>query len=361
MNIELEKYIGFIDAWMIQVFLIILFFATANFIQKRALQKLHTQFIKTARPWDDAIVEALKRPLTALLWVIGISMAMDIISAETQAAIFDYVDPLRRIGIIFCLIWFAIRLVYGVENSYIEIKKVSESTDLTSIHAIGKLIRLALIITGGLIMLQTLGISVSGVLAFGGIGGIAVGFAAKDLLANFFGGLMIYLDRPFEVGNWIRSPDKDIEGVVEDIGWRLTRIRTFQRRPLYVPNAVFANIVVENPSRMSHRRIKETIGIRYDDISGLPNIVQAVKDMLNTHQDIDHDQVIIVNFDNFGASSLDFFIYAYTKTTDWVKYHEVKQDVLLKVSEIVESHHAEIAFPTTTLHVANELLVADRS
>ena len=90
--------------------------------------------------------------------------------------------------------------------------------------------------------MQTLGFSVSGVMAFGGIGGIAIGFAAKDLLANFFGALTIYLDRPFSEGDWIRSPDREIEGIVENIGWRLTVIRSFDKRPIYVPNSVFASI-----------------------------------------------------------------------------------------------------------------------
>ena len=107
-----------------------------------------------------------------------------------------------------------------------------------------------------------------------------MGFAAKDLLANFFGGMMIYMDRPFSVGEWIRSPDKEIEGTVEDIGWRLTRIRTFDKRPLYIPNSVFANISVENPSRMTSRRIYETVGIRYDDIDKMDLIVAQVKGML---------------------------------------------------------------------------------
>ena len=135
-----------------------------------------------------------------------------------------------------------------------------------------------------LTVMQLFDYSVSGLLAFGGIGGIAVGFAAKDLLANFFGGLMIYLDRPFSVGDWIRSPDKEIEGTVEDIGWRLTRIRTFDKRPLYIPNSIFASISVENPSRMSNRRIYEKIGIRYDDMSKMNTIVTEVKLMLQKHE-----------------------------------------------------------------------------
>ena len=162
-----------------------------------------------------------------------------------------------------------------------------------------------------MVALQSFGYSISGVLAFGGIGGIAVGFAARDLLANFFGGMMIYMDRPFNVGDWVRSPDKEIEGTVEKIGWRLTTIRTFDKRPLYVPNSIFNNISVENPSRMSNRRIKETIGIRYDDLSKMEKIISDVKKMLKQHTDIDTTKTLIVNFNEFAPSSLDFFIYTY--------------------------------------------------
>lgn len=168
----------------------------------------------------------------------------------------------------------------------------------------GKLLKAATFITAALVLLQTLGFSVSGVLAFGGIGGIAIGFAARDLLANFFGAIMIYLDRPFSVGDWIRSPDRNIEGTVEDIGWRLTRIRTFDQRPLYVPNAIFANISVENPSRMYNRRINETIGLRYEDIAKVPVIIERVRQYLIDHQDIETEsRTLIVNFNTYGPST----------------------------------------------------------
>ena len=209
-------------------------------------------------------------------------------------------------------------------------------------------------ITGTLLVLQAFGVSVSGVLAFGGIGGIAIGFAARDLLANFFGALMIFLDRPFSVGDWVRSPDRDIEGTVEDIGWRLTRIRTFDKRPLYLPNSIFSSLAVENPSRMYNRRIYETIGLRYDDIGSMEVIVQAVRELLEASDEIDQKQILMVNFVTFGPSSVDFFIYTFTKTVDWQTYHGVKQRILLNVAKIIESHGAEIAFPTQTLHVVPE-------
>jgi len=227
-----------------------------------------------------------------------------------------------------------------------------ESSDRATISAVARLSRIVLWVIAGIMILQSLGVSVSGLLAFGGVGGIAVGFAARDLLANFLGGLSIFLDRPFAVGDWIRSPDRELEGTVEDVGWRVTRIRTFDQRPLYVPNSVFSTVAIENPSRMLNRRIYETVGIRYDDAGAMGDIVAEVKTMLADHQDIDKGKTLMVNFVSLGASSLDFFIYCFTHTTDWATYHGVKQDVLLKVMEIIERHHAEIAFPTRTVLLA---------
>ncbi len=197
--------------------------------------------------------------------------------------------------------------------------------------------------------MQSFGLSLSGLLTFGGVGGLIVGLAAKDLLANFFGGLMIYFDRPFKVGDWIRSPDRQIEGTVERIGWRMTIVRTFDKRPLYVPNSVFSSIVVENPSRMLNRRIYENIGIRYEDSAHVANVVSGIKSMLEKHPDIDTNQTLIVNFNQFGPSTLDIMIYTFTKTVNWIRFHEVKQDVMLKVLDVVHENGADIAFPTQTI------------
>jgi MscS family membrane protein len=227
--------------------------------------------------------------------------------------------------------------------------------DPTTLHALAKLLRLSVVISAALIALPTLGIEITALLAFGGVGGIAVGFAAQDLLSNFFGGMMIYLDRPFAIGDWIRSPDREIEGTVEHIGWRLTVVRTFDKRPLYIPNSVFNKLALENPSRMRNRRIKETIGIRYGDADKMAVIVRDVKDMLQKHEEIDTSQTLIVNFNEYGASSLNFFIYTFTKTTNWIEFHRIKEDVMLKIIEIVHGHGADFAFPTMTLDGLDKL------
>jgi MscS family membrane protein len=346
--------LGFEDAAAqsaIEIFAVVLLTALASFVSKRVFTHIEHHFEKTENLWDDALLHAARRPASLAIWIIGLSMAAYTANRYADIAAFDLVEPLQRIGVIFCLTWFVVGFIAHTENLLVDPERVREPMDQTTVHALGKLLRASIIITAVLVALQTLGFSISGVLAFGGIGGIAVGFAAKDLLANFFGGLMIYLDRPFVVGDWIRSPDQEIEGTVEKIGWRLTTIRTFDKRPLYVPNQVFANISVQNPSRMSHRRIYEKVGIRYDDAKQLETVVSKVKTMLQNHPDLDTEQTLIVNFDAFGASSLDFFIYTFTKTTNWIEYHTVKQKVLVEIIKIIEGEGAEFAFPTSTVHL----------
>lgn len=354
--VELQNYFTN-NSWMAQVFVVVFITLLISFLQKRILGKLLIKLQNTRIYWDDALVDAARRPLTLLIWIIGLCFAAEVVSNESGAVIFGAIDPIRDVGVIFTFAWFLVRFIQRTERNIVLKKEAKgEEVDRTTTDAIAKLLRISVVITAFLVMLQTLGYSISGVLAFGGIGGIAIGFAAKDLLANFFGGLMIYLDRPFDVGDWVRSPDREIEGTIENIGWRLTRIRTFDKRPLYVPNSIFANIAVENPSRMTNRRIKETIGIRYDDVSKMETIINDVKKMLQAHEDIDTRQTLIVNFNEFTSSSLDFFIYTFTKTTNWIRFHEVKQDVLLKVIRIVESHGAECAFPTSTIHIPNGIV-----
>jgi len=340
------------NTWILHVFGIVLATVLINFLLRRILNRLQLNAEKTVNLWDDAVVAATKKPLLLFVWVIGISVAAEILEAvtETSGEIFEYTGLARRIAVIGLLMMFLVRLISNIEHNLINKNALKDvNADEVTVKVMGRLLRIAVLITGTLVALQTLGISISGVLAFGGIGGIAVGFAAKDLLANFFGGLMVYLDRPFSIGDWVRSPDREIEGTVEDIGWRLTKIRTFDKRPLYIPNSLFTTITLENPSRMTNRRIYETIGLRYCDADKMRAIIDAVKSMLLEHDEIDTNQTLIVNFNAMAASSLEFFVYTFTKTTNWVHFHSVKQDVLLKIIDIIHAHGADIAFPTRTL------------
>ena len=340
--------------WLTQVFLVVFATVTTNFLLMRAIDVAERLVAKSESLWDDALLEAARIPVRLFIWTIGISVAIDILDNVTATELFSYLPQARSIAYIVIFSMFLTRFITFAEHNIVDPERLAKPMDQTTARAIAKLLRVSVMITALLIILQELGYSVSGVLAFGGIGGIAIGFAAKDLLANFFGGMMIYLDKPFVVGDWVRSPDRSIEGTVEDIGWRLTRIRTFDKRPLYITNSMFASIVVENPSRMSNRRIFENLGIRYDDGAKMKVICDDVREMIRQHPEIDTDQTIIVHFNRYGDSHLEFMVYCFTRTTEWVKYHAIKEDVMLKIMAIVEGHGAEFAFPTRTLHLALE-------
>jgi len=341
--------------WMAEVFLIVLVALTLGSVINKIIDHIEVGAAKTKTVWDDALIEAMRKPLVWLVWILGVNFAAIIASRVTLNEWEAVLENLNRVAVVFLSTLFLLDFIKRAEINFLNPHFRQPPADETTAKAVGKLLRMTVIISAVLITLQVFDYSISGLLAFGGVGGIAIGFAAKDLLANFFGGMMIYFDRPFKVGDWIRSPDREIEGTVEDIGWRVTRIRTFDKRPLYVPNSVFMSISIENPSRMTNRRIYETVGIRYDDISVMDKVVADVKAMLKEHHEIDTKQTLIVNFNAFSASSVDFFVYTFTKTCNWVHFHEVKQDVLLKISEIVAQNDAEMAFPTSTLHVPDAL------
>lgn len=351
------------NGWMIQIFILVLstllLHALSSFILKRLILKAE----KTKTFLDETFLLSLNKPLGCLIWLLGLCFAAEVAgSLENSPVIFSYVPSLRKLGILVIVSWFLIRFIKKLENNYLDYAQRNQKTvDKTLIHALSQLVTIAILITALLIGMQMFGVPISGLLAFGGIGGAGVAFASKDLLANFFGGIIIYLDRPFKVGDWIRSPDKNIEGIVEYIGWRLTRIRTFDKRPLYVPNGVFLTISVENPSRMTNRRIKTLIGLRYDDAAKVAKISQEIKTMLQQHPDIDTKQLLLVNLTEFAASSLNVLVYTFTKTTNWARFQEVQQDVFLKIIEIVEANEAECAFPTSTIHMPTPIMMNQQS
>ena len=351
--------------WGVELFAVVMLTFIGRYLAMRALKVLGEQFEKTTNVWDDALFKASQGPLSWFILILGLIWAVQISDGYLDMVLFSpaNLDIIRQLTFIVLTMVFLVRFITLAETRILhDLKSQTEDgegrLDPTTLHALAKLTRLSVFISAVLVALPTLGIEITALLAFGGVGGIAVGFAAQDLLSNFFGGLMIYLDRPFAIGDWIRSPDREIEGTVESIGWRLTVVRTFDKRPLYVPNSVFAKLALENPSRMTNRRIYETIGIRYKDASKMDQIVQDVNAMLQGHEEIDQDQTLIVNFNGYGRSSLDFFVYTFTKTTNWVKFHAIKQDVMLRIIRIVHEHQADFAFPTTTVDGIDQLVPA---
>lgn len=340
--------------WVIQIFFIILATAFFHTVSKRILKHLTCKAERTRIIYDEAFLKAIQGPGAFLIWLLGLCVAANrLTTLNVEIRLFEFLPQIKNLGIIFALTLGVMSFIKNVEVLFLsKALKEEKEIDKTLVNAVTQLLRTSVIITALLTIMQVLGLPISGLLAFGGIGGAGVAFASKDLLANFFGSLVIYLDRPFKIGDWIRSPDKNIEGTVEYIGWRVTRILTFDKRPLYVPNGSFLTISVENPSRMTNRRIKTNLGIRYEDADKVDAITNAIRSMLMKHPEIDQNQTMIVNFSEFGPSSLNILVYTFTKTTNWIKFQTVQHDVFLKILSIISDNKAQCAFPTQTLHIA---------
>ena len=235
--------------------------------------KKHSSSTKTQI--DDHLISAISAPLKLLIWYGWLYFSLLELTSEIPplSQIVSYIV----IAPVFILTWGILRLISNTETYMLE---KEGSVDKDSVRLFTRLIKILFVFAIILGVAQFYGYAVSSILTLGGVGGIVVGFAAKDMLANIFGGLMIQMDKPFSTGDWIRTTDKSIEGVVEKIGWRMTRIRTFNKNPVYVPNGIFATIPIETPSRMTNRQIYEVIGIRYDDIAQMESIIEKVQALL---------------------------------------------------------------------------------
>jgi len=346
--------------WWILMLIIIGLIPLLHFTIHKVYKFFYYKLEITPLLWDAPLLNALVSPAKVFVWVLGITLLIQLF-----AALIGYTNiiapshSIRNLSFAIIVVWFVLRFIKNMENDYTQPnhRKHTRKYDKTTVHAVCQISRILTVLIALLIYLQTIDINISAVLAFGGAGGLIAGLAAKDLLSNFFGGLMIYLDRPFSVGDWIRSPDRDIEGYVEYIGWRLTRIRTPSKRPLYVPNGLFSTISVENPSRMSNRQIKTHIGIRYDDAEKISTIQQEIEKMIREDEDIDLRKSVIVRFDQFSPSALELLIHCFTKTTKRADYMLTQQRIFLKAIAIIEKLGAKCAFPTSTLHIQDILAI----
>ena len=303
----------------------------------------------------SSLLKSATSPNSMIIYIMAITVSLGLLNSHLEIQLIQKFKDLRGIAILITLGYFMSSFIKKVRVGKLEeLEQDPSKGDKTTIQVVSNVTNVLVLIIVGMMILQEFGLSVSGLMAFGGIGGLVVGLSAKEFLADFFGGIVLIADKPFKVGDWIRSPDRNIEGTVEEIGMRRICIRTFDKRPLYIPNSILSTISIENPSRMTNRRIHETIGIRYDDADKMSSITRKVKEMLESHSGLDTSQTLMVNFNSFGDSSLDFFIYCFTKTTDWTTYHGVKHNVLLNIYEIIREEGADIAFPTSVVNLQTE-------
>lgn len=345
---------------VINVFVIILAVLIINRIVQRVLRGIIKREDPAVAVWRHALLSALAPPLRATIWLVGLTIAANLLrdtDAEKPTMLSTLFPPARNVLAILVVAWFCLRVVGRVqENLHARADAKGEPLDPTASDAIDKLVKASIVITAALVTMQSLGFSITSLLAFGGAAGIAVGFAAQSLVANLLGGLTVFATRIFKIGEYIIIPGTELMGGVEHIGWRATRVIGFDRKPFFVPNSTFNTTTVINHSRMTNRRIQEHVHLRYRDVDKVAAIVSDANRMLAEHPAIEHD-FFIFRFDSYGDFALKLFVYAFTVSTDYSDYMETKEDILLKVADIIHQHGGELAIPVSTVHIPEGLQI----
>jgi MscS family membrane protein len=316
-------------------------------LAKIVLKNLKFLTSKTKTSLDDKLLHIIEPPLQLAILIIGFYLAERWIDIDGFKSI---AKSLEKTFITFTIFWVLYRCVN--EFSYIFTKFSSKfgkelSDDVANF--VIKFLKVIILVIGGMTILEGWGINVGAFVASLGLIGMAFALAAKDTAANLFGSLVIFTDKPFLKGDWILTPE--VEGTIESIGIRSTRVRTFAQALVSVPNAIIANSAITNWSRMGKRRIKMRLGLTYSThVNELEKVLVDIREMLKNHHEV-HPDVIMVYFDEFQDSSLSLFCYFFTKTTVWEEYLRVREDINLKIMKIVEDNGCSFAFPSQSIYI----------
>lgn len=288
---------------------------------------------------QNVFVDSVAYPFYFFIWWLFFVFVLNQISALESYTIY-----LLELGVISFLVSSTYRFIGGVENRFTSGKYLFAHVDLTSVRAVSRLMRVILTLFAILLLLPVFHIPISGVLAFGGAAGVGISFAAKDLLSNFFGGFTVMVDRPFGLGDKIRALDQNFEGYVEHIGWRSTRLRTEEKRPLFVPNSNFLTISIENVSKITSKKIERNFYIDSKKMKNVREAIEALLHRLKSHASIDQKELVSVHLNNLTQVGPQVQIICFTKKMEQSDYQEVIQEVLLLAIEIFEKNQVGILF-----------------
>jgi MscS family membrane protein len=314
-----------------------------NFILTAGLKRVRPRNI-----WDKSLVQAVIMPANIALLLVYINYLLKLLEIYVaQQVVLDVINYIAHygisIGFIIVTAWFLLRFVNDLEKNYFSVENKNSTLDMASSYILGKVIKSIIVIIAIIAILHAFDYNITTLLTVGGAGSVIIGFAAKDLLANFFGGLMVYLERPFKVGDIVKIASPALEGVVEKIGWRSTRIRNNDKRPVYIPNNLWVNNPVENISRMINSKIKEYISLRIEDLDKVTEIIKDIEQVLSNHPGIDQSQDVVVKLSGIGPGSLEIMINAFSKDTKFKNFMNTKQDIFFLTVKIVQKHHADFA------------------
>jgi len=344
-----EEILG-VSLWQfVAAFVLLLTGLAAKKVSDHVFAKVVTRLVRKTRfRIDDLAADAASRPFGYLLLLAGLGGAFGVLTLPTEPNVRGLVFGTLKVLLAADIMWFLFRLV---DTAVEYLARLAERTESTLDDQLVPVIRKALKATIGVIffvwIVQLLGYSVSSLIAGLGIGGLAVALALQDTLGNFFGSVFIFLDRPFCVGDWIKVGE--VEGIVEQVGFRTTRVRTWPATLVSIPNKTVASATIDNWSRMPKRRVVQTVGVTYKtNADQMEDVVETIRQILMKDEGVDQE-FIVVRFTEFGESSLNILVYYFTKAVTFADHLVTKERINLAIMRCLKKRGLSIAFPTRTV------------
>ncbi len=350
----------FLDVWnngvfginatdiIVSLVIFLLFYLLRRLIARFILNRLSKLVTKTTTQIDDAVIEVLDGPLKFFPVVIGFFIASSYLDMSEQNQ--NFLDLLNRSLITIFIFWLLHQLI--IPFSFV-IKNFESKISKPLVDWTLKGLKILVIVLGTVAILELWGIRVGPVIAGLGLFGVAVALGAQDLFKNLISGIMILMEKRFTVGDVILVSG-EVEGVVEQIGFRSTLVRMFDSTPVMVPNYKFAEQSVTNYTRRHHRRIRWLIGLEYrTSINQLRNIRNEINTLIENENDFakNENASFYVRIDSFSESSIDMLVQTFTQTNDWGEFLKIKENLAVKIIEIVEKNKAGFAFPSQSIYV----------
>ena len=350
----------FLDVWnngvfginatdiIISLIIFLLFYLLRRLIARFILNRLSRIVTRTTTKIDDAIIQVLDGPLKFFPVVVGFFIASSYLDLSNENQ--NFIDLLNRSLITIFIFWLLHQLIipfsFVIKNFEAKISKPLVDWTL-------KGLRILVLVLGTVAILELWGIRVGPVIAGLGLFGVAVALGAQDLFKNLISGIMILMEKRFTVGDIILVSG-EVEGVVEQIGFRSTLVRRFDSTPVMVPNYKFAEQSVTNYTRRHHRRIRWLVGLEYrTTIDQLRNIRNEINTLIENEDDFakNENASFYVRIDSFSESSIDILVQVFTVTNDWGEFLKIKESLAVKIIEIVERNNSGFAFPSQSLYV----------
>ena len=350
----------FLDVWnngvfginatdiIVSLVIFLLFYLLRRLIARFILNRLSRIVSKTSNQIDDAVIEVLDGPLKFLPVVLGFFIASSYLDVSDNNQ--DFLDLLNRSLITIFIFWLLHQLI--IPFSFV-IKNFESKISKPLVDWTLKGLKILVIVLGAVAILELWGIRVGPVIAGLGLFGVAVALGAQDLFKNLISGIMILMEKRFTVGDVILVSG-EVEGVVEQIGFRSTLVRRFDSTPVMVPNYKFAEQSVTNYTRRHHRRIRWLIGLEYrTSIDQLKNIREEINNLIEKDDNFakNENASFYVRIDSFSDSSIDMLVQTFTVSNDWAEFLKTKENLAVKIIEIVENNDAGFAFPSQSLYV----------